>query len=150
MPGKEHGRRFFGGMSTAAIVGTIIFFLTAKTGSLAFRPSPLFFKPGSNLGRRKSNELKVVASNSKGKPYEPKWKKKKTLAEEQGSINDLGFEATGLKGTIPVVFRQGNETKTSMAWAGQPLRDVATQAGQFIKYGCGKGEFDRRIHYLKT
>eukprot|EP00429_Kryptoperidinium_foliaceum_P105355 CAMPEP_0176235188 /NCGR_PEP_ID=MMETSP0121_2-20121125/26708_1 /TAXON_ID=160619 /ORGANISM="Kryptoperidinium foliaceum, Strain CCMP 1326" /LENGTH=132 /DNA_ID=CAMNT_0017574599 /DNA_START=370 /DNA_END=768 /DNA_ORIENTATION=- len=27
-----------------------------------------------------------------------------------------------------------------MAWAGQPLRDVATQAGQFIQYGCGKGE----------
>ena len=27
-----------------------------------------------------------------------------------------------------------------MALAGQPLRDVATQAGQFIKYGCGKGE----------
>ena len=27
-----------------------------------------------------------------------------------------------------------------MAWAGQPIRDVASQAGQFIKYGCGKGE----------
>lgn len=27
-----------------------------------------------------------------------------------------------------------------MALAGQPLRDVASQAGQFIKYGCGKGE----------
>ena len=46
----------------------------------------------------------------------------------------------GLKGTIPVVFRQGNATRTSMAWAGQPIRDVASQAGQYIQYGCGKGE----------
>ncbi len=82
----------------------------------------------------------VQSPNSKSKGYVPKWTKKSTLAEEQGSINDLGFDKVGLKGTIPVVFRQGNETRTSMAWAGQPLRDVATQAGQFIKYGCGKGE----------
>jgi len=34
----------------------------------------------------------------------------------------------------------GNETKTSMASVGQPIRDVASQAGQYIKYGCGKGE----------
>jgi ferredoxin len=32
------------------------------------------------------------------------------------------------------------EEKTSMAWAGQPIRDVATQAGQYIRYSCGKGE----------
>ena len=75
----------------------------------------------------------------KGK-YVPKWKKKGTLAEEAGNIDSLGFENVGLKGTIQVTFQQGNVTKTSMAWAGQPLRDVATQAGQFIKYGCGKGE----------
>ena len=46
----------------------------------------------------------------------------------------------GLKGDIPVVFQQGNVTKTTVAFAGQPLRDVATQAGQYIRYGCGKGE----------
>jgi ferredoxin len=82
----------------------------------------------------------VVSGNSKGKGYEPKWTKKKTLAEEQGSIDSLGFGNVGLKGNIPVVFKQGNDTRTSMAWAGQPIRDVATQAGQYIQYGCGKGE----------
>jgi ferredoxin len=82
----------------------------------------------------------VVSGNSKGKGYEPKWTKKKTLAQEQGSIDSLGFGNVGLKGNIPVVFKQGNDTRTSMAWAGQPIRDVATQAGQYIQYGCGKGE----------
>jgi ferredoxin len=82
----------------------------------------------------------AVSSKGTSGQYDPKWKKKGTLAEEQGSVADLGFQNVGLKGTIQVTFRQGNVTKTSMAWAGQPLRDVATQAGQFIKYGCGKGE----------
>ena len=69
--------------------------------------------------------------------YVPKWKKKSTLADEFG---ELDYDAKGIKGTISVVFQQGNETRTTMAMPGQPLRDVATQAGQFIKYGCGKGE----------
>lgn len=105
--------------------------------SAAFTPSLLFSSPE----RVKSSPLQAVqSSNSKGSAYVPKWTKKKTLADEQGSIKDLGFDKVGLKGTIPVVFKQGNDTRTSMAWAGQPLRDVATQAGQFIQYGCGKGE----------
>lgn len=103
----------------------------------AFTPSLLF---SSNAGVDGSALKAVQSPNSKGKGYVPKWTKKTTLADEQGSINDVGFENVGLKGTIPVVFKQGNDTRTSMAWAGQPLRDVATQAGQFIKYGCGKGE----------
>lgn len=70
--------------------------------------------------------------------YEPKWKKKETLADQLGPISDL--KQIGLIGTIPVVFKQGDETKRTMAIAGQPLREVAIQAGQFIKYGCGKGE----------
>ena len=70
--------------------------------------------------------------------YEPKWKKKATLAETVGPVKD--FKEVGLKGTVSVVFKQGNETKTTMALAGLPLRDAAIQAGQFIKYGCGKGE----------
>lgn len=70
--------------------------------------------------------------------YEAKWKKKETLADQMGSVQ--AFSEIGLKGTVPVVFRQGNETKTTMALAGLPLRDAAIQAGQFIKYGCGKGE----------
>lgn len=69
--------------------------------------------------------------------YEPKWKKKETLSDQDGSDN---FVDKGIKGTVPVIFRQGDDEKSTMAFPGQPLRDVATQAGQFIKYGCGKGE----------
>lgn len=74
------------------------------------------------------------------KPYVPKWVKKETLADSAGDIGSLGYTGVGLKGTIPVIFQQGNSTRTSMAWAGQPIRDVASQAGQYIQYGCGKGE----------
>lgn len=81
----------------------------------------------------------AVQSQSKA-GYTPKWTKKGTLAEEAGSIDDVGFDKVGLKGSTPVVFKQGNETRTSMAWTGQPIKDVASQAGQFIKYGCGKGD----------
>ena len=81
-----------------------------------------------------------VGTQTQAEGLKTKWKKKATLAEKEGGIGKLGFEDVGLKGTIPVVFKQGNVTKSTMARAGQPLRDVATQAGQFIKYGCGKGE----------
>jgi hypothetical protein len=115
-------------------------FLSALTAVdvMAYTPSSLFGAPssGSSLMVRRA----VQSSNPAAPGYTPKWVKKKTLADEQGSIKDLGFDKVGLKGTIPVVFRQGNETRTSMAWAGQPLREVAIQAGQFIQYGCGKGE----------
>jgi aerobic-type carbon monoxide dehydrogenase small subunit (CoxS/CutS family) len=74
--------------------------------------------------------------------YEPKWKKKETLAEQMGvstsTVKDL--KEIGIVGTVPVRFTQGNVTKTTMAIPNQPLREVAIQAGQFIKYGCGKGE----------
>jgi ferredoxin len=70
--------------------------------------------------------------------YEPKWKKKETLADQLGPVKDL--KEVGLVGNIAVVFNQGNETRRTMALPGQPLREVAIQAGQFIKYGCGKGE----------
>ena len=66
--------------------------------------------------------------------YEPKWKKKQTLEKGEKA------EDVGLVGTVPVVFKQGNDTKTTLAIVGQPLSDVAAQAGQYIKYGCGKGE----------
>jgi 2Fe-2S iron-sulfur cluster binding domain len=74
------------------------------------------------------------------KKYEPKWKKKQTLNEQLYGAAPPAFEEVGIKGDVPVVFRQGNVTKVTMAMRGQPMRDVATQAGQFIKYGCGKGE----------
>jgi hypothetical protein len=79
----------------------------------------------------------AILSGEGRKNYDPKWKKQKTLAE-LGPPLDL--ESKGIKGSVQVKFRQGNETKLYLARPGQPLRDVALQAGQFIKYGCGKGE----------
>ena len=79
------------------------------------------------------------------KNYDPKWKKKATLAESEG---DLSAEDKGLVGAIPIVFQTGKADdpkrpptliKTS-ALPGQSLKLVASQAGQYIKYGCGKGE----------
>lgn len=78
-----------------------------------------------------------------GRNYEPKWKKQETLAEKlakEGKFDGSSPADVGLVGSVPVVFKQGNATKTTMAIVGQPLSEVATQAGQYIKYGCGKGE----------
>jgi len=73
--------------------------------------------------------------------YVPKWKKKATLAEESA---DLSTKDKGLVGGIPITFQQGEgESATyieTAAMPGQPLKLVASQAGQYIKYGCGKGE----------
>jgi ferredoxin len=120
----------------------VIFLSLAATWTSAFTASPLFAATKSCKSSSSTPSLVryAVQSGEKTKGYEPKWTKKKTLAEEQGSISDIGFQNVGLKGTIPVVFKQGNDTRTSMAWTGQPIRDVASQAGQYIKYGCGKGE----------
>ena len=63
-----------------------------------------------------------------------------TLADTAGGLSDKGSSAVGLVGTIPVIFEQGNNTAKTMAIAGQPLSEVAAQAGQYIKYKCGKGE----------
>jgi ferredoxin len=111
--------------------------LTMAAVTSAFTPSPLFQTPITTT--TKTTSLFAVQSKT-ADGYTPKWVKQKSLAEELGGTEDLGFANVGLKGTISVVFKQGNETRTSMAWAGQPIRDVASQAGQFIKYGCGKGE----------
>lgn len=72
-----------------------------------------------------------------GKNYEPKWKKLETLAEKEGI---KAPQDVGLKGKTSVVFKQGDKTIKTVANPGDPIRDVASQAGQFIKYGCGKGE----------
>lgn len=100
--------------------------------------------PTSNVNKQTSSALHMVAKDppklkKKRKGYEPKWKKQATLAEKLGTTAANPADV-GLVGTISVVFKQGNVTKTTMAIPGQPLSDVATQAGQFIKYGCGKGE----------
>jgi len=95
------------------------------------------FIPKTQTGSRKVAlpSLEMVAI---GKNYQPKWKKKKTLAEDAGGT--LTSQDVGLTGSVPVVFKMGDESKTTMARIGQPIRDVALQADQFIKYGCGKGE----------
>lgn len=85
---------------------------------------------------RRGSVYKMAVETSATTPsggYEPKWKKKKTLAEEAGT-------GIGLVGNIPVVFRQGNETRRTLALAGSPLSFAAAQAGQAIRYGCKKGE----------
>jgi hypothetical protein len=87
--------------------------------------------------RRRQTQRFAILSGEGRKNYDPKWKKLKTLAED-GPPLDL--ESKGIKGTVNVRFQQGNSTKLYLARPGQPLRDVALQAGQFIKYGCGKGE----------
>jgi len=110
---------------------------TARRSSLfssSSRRGTSIFSTTAPKGSTKTKDKK------KNKPYVPKWVKKETLADSAGDIGSLGYNGVGLKGTIPVIFRQGNATKTSMAWAGQPIRDVASQAGQYIQYGCGKGE----------
>mmetsp|Transcript_5514 Transcript_5514/g.14573 ORF Transcript_5514/g.14573 Transcript_5514/m.14573 type:complete len:219 (-) Transcript_5514:139-795(-) len=73
-------------------------------------------------------------------PLMKKWEKRQTLADTMGGASDTGFDAVGLEGTIPVVFTQGNDTMQTMASQGQKLSAVAAQAGQYIKYKCGKGE----------
>jgi Ferredoxin len=72
-----------------------------------------------------------------GKNYTPKWKKKETLVEKQGDVSPVD---KGISGTINVVFKSGSSSLKTLANPGDPIRDIATQAGQFIKYGCGKGE----------
>jgi ferredoxin len=97
----------------------------------------------SSIARNHDTRLEVVtsppSSQKTKEAYVPKWKKKQTLAEEAGLSSDDPTKA-GLIGTIPVIFNQGNETKTTLALVGQPLSDVAVQAGQYIRYSCKKGE----------
>lgn|ERR1719148_35862 len=69
--------------------------------------------------------------------YEPKWAKKETLADSIGPVDQ---KQKGLVGQINVIFRQGNETKTTLAMPGEPVSFIASQAGQPIRYGCKKGE----------
>ncbi len=89
--------------------------------------------PSSMASKTSSTSLGIAI----GKNYQPKWKKKETLAEKDGSTRPSDI---GLKGKINVVFKQGDQTIQTVASVGDPIRDVASQAGQFIKYGCGKGE----------
>lgn len=111
---------------------TVFAFLGASL-TLGFQIAPA----GTRTTSSPATTSSLFAATIKKKGYDPKWKKKETLADKSGKTD---FKDIGLVGTIPVVFKQGNATRTTMAIVGQPLRDVATQAGQFIKYGCGIGE----------
>ncbi len=100
--------------------------------SLSTRASPIFMATATdkeNLGSKKG--------------YVPKWKKKETLADITGT-GDLAPKDKGLVGSVPIVFQQGTgESATLIETTGMPgqsLKLVASQAGQYIKYGCGKGE----------
>lgn len=84
-----------------------------------------------------SSSRRLVRSST-GLFYEPQWKKKSTLAESGDGL--ISNASKGLQGSVSVVFKQGDNILETVAQPGQPLRDVASQAGQFIKYGCGKGE----------
>lgn len=68
------------------------------------------------------------------------WSKRKTLAEEAGHASEGRFQEAGLIGSVPVEFKQGDIVLSTMAIAGQPLSQVAIQAGQVIKYQCRKGQ----------
>ena len=89
-----------------------------------------------------------MSTEEKQKPakkerYVPKWKKKATLAEATGT-GALSAAEKGLSGAIPITFQQGTGESATLietnAMPGQSLKLVASQAGQYIKYGCGKGE----------
>jgi ferredoxin len=112
---------------------TLLTLAVVATLSEGFQP----MRPTNVANAAATSSLFATTVPRKKKGYEPTWKKRQTLAEAGGSKD---FKDIGLKGTIEVIFKQGNETKSTMAIVGQPLRDVATQAGQFVKYGCGKGE----------
>mmetsp|Transcript_37057 Transcript_37057/g.113360 ORF Transcript_37057/g.113360 Transcript_37057/m.113360 type:complete len:220 (+) Transcript_37057:144-803(+) len=108
----------------AALAATTLCALVAVTGGFA----PRARAPASTaLGATK---------------VQRKWQKeRKKLADE---VADAGGGATlddkGLAGAVEVVFRQGNATRATRCDVGAPLSEVATQADQFIRYKCKKGE----------
>ena len=103
------------------------FSITQSTSSPSSPLSPLYMA---------TSETEETSTKRK-EGYVPKWKKKATLAD---SIGDLAPQDKGLVGSIPITFQQGTgESATRIettAMPGQPLKLVASQAGQFVKYGC--------------
>ena len=73
------------------------------------------------------------------KTLQRKWQTERTkLADDYGAPTDIVDK--GLAGSIQVLFKQGNATKMTRAEVGTPLSEVASQADQFIRYKCKKGE----------
>jgi len=137
---------------------TSVMIMSSNVAQALQQPVPVLRQPAS------SSALFSTASKSKKKGYVTKWTKKKTLAEEDGSSgggDDVdSYNKKGITGSIPVVFKarskkrkkkndndeaeedilMGSNSVTSTTFPGQPLRDVASQAGQFIPYNCKKGQ----------
>lgn len=113
--------------------------LQSSKSSIAHQtcPSPSFpIYMSSTTDSEKKPAKKEARPN-----YQPKWKKKATLAEGLGEVST---EDKGLDGAVPITFQSGTGESATLiqtsAVPGQSLKEVASQAGQFIKYGCGKGE----------
>ncbi|KAL3804246.1 hypothetical protein ACHAWO_009847 [Cyclotella atomus] len=109
-----------------------------------------FTSPSNNLAHKTKSSSLFMSTTEEETPdyaqkkgYVPKWKKKATLAETTGT-GSLAAEDKGLVGSIPITFQTGEGEDatliTTTATPGQSLKLVASQAGQYIKYGCGKGE----------
>lgn len=120
----------------------ISFMAVLATSSNAFAPSkksPIYKTTPSTLHISTTEQETPDYKQKKG--YIPKWKKKATLAEAAG---ELSAEEKGLVGSIPITFQTGEGEDATLiqttALPGQSLKLVASQAGQYIKYGCGKGE----------
>mmetsp|Transcript_15078 Transcript_15078/g.41704 ORF Transcript_15078/g.41704 Transcript_15078/m.41704 type:complete len:252 (-) Transcript_15078:86-841(-) len=127
-----------------ALLAMLLLFLhdggTPAAEAFSMAPPPSLSLNTKTLSSANIRTELAMSTAPKKKGYDPKWKKKKTLAEQFETDGPRDLAEIGLKGNVKVLFKQGNETKTTMALEGQLLRDVASQAGQFIKYGCGKGE----------
>ena len=109
-------------------------------GSNAFTiPSSSSTSPLFMSSTTEDEKLKLT----KKEGYVPKWKKKETLADLTGTA-DLSAQDKGLIGSVSITFQQGKGESATLiqttALPCQPLKLVASQAGQYIKYGCGKGE----------
>jgi len=97
----------------------------------------------AEISKQKREMDALNSKPAKKEGYVPKWKKLATLSESAGT-GELSTKEKGLAGAIPIKFQMGEGEKASFietaAMPGQPLKLVASQAGQYIKYGCGKGE----------
>ena len=68
---------------------------------------------------------------------------KETKNNKNSSIQSTTVTTTIADTTTKIDTKTETNTKTSMAWVGHPIRYVASQAGQYISYGCGKGHMEK-------
>ena len=87
-------------------------------------------------GFQQPPQTRHKATLLQAKTLQRKWQNERTkLVDDPNTIKD-----SGLAGAIQVLFKQGNATKMTRAEVGTPLSEVASQADQFIRYKCKKGE----------